>query len=151
MFARDKGERHLVDGGVYANNPSMCSYVEAAKIWPGISPESMFMLSVGTGKVVKPYHHCKTRHFGYIHWLNPILDILMSSVAETTDYQMKQLFNISGVPEHYVRIEPPVLTADSRIDNASPSNIRRLSSAAQSFIDHNSILLDNLATSLIKN
>jgi hypothetical protein len=64
---------------------------------------------------------------------------------------MKQLFNISGVPEHYVRIEPPVLTADSRIDNASPSNIRRLSSAAQSFIDHNSILLDNLATSLIKN
>lgn len=151
LFARDKGERHLVDGGVYANNPSMCSYVEAVKIWPGISLEDIFMLSLGTGKVVTPYHHCNTRHFGYIHWLNPILDILMSSVAETTDYQIKQLFNVSGVPGNYVRIEPPVLTADSRIDNASPSNIRRLQSAAQSFIDHNSILLDNLATSLIKN
>ncbi|NCB19108.1 MAG: patatin [Bacteroidia bacterium] len=147
--ARDGGKRHLVDGGVYANNPSMCALVEAFKLWPGKPLQEFKMLSVGCGKVVKPYHHNKTRNFGYIHWLNPILDILMSSVAETTDYQARQMFHIAGVPDNYVRIEPPMLNADSRIDNAKPYNIRRLLSASQNFIDHNQILLDSLCEGLL--
>ncbi len=149
IFAKDKGSRHLVDGGVYANNPAMCSLVEAIKIWPGEPVKNFWMLSIGTGKVVKPYHYSQTRNFGYIHWLNPILDILMSSVAETVDYQMQQVFTISGVPGNYNRIEPPMLTADIRIDNASAKNIRKLESAAQNFIDHNSLLFDSLCDTLL--
>jgi patatin-like phospholipase/acyl hydrolase len=148
--ARDGGERHLADGGVYANNPSMCALVEAFKIWPGKPLEKMTMLSVGCGKVVRPYHHHKTRNFGYIHWLNPILDILMSSVAETTDYQVMQMFQISGVPGNYTRIEPPMLNADSRIDNANDKNILRLRSAAQNYIDHNQLLLDKICARLLE-
>lgn len=148
IFAKDKGSRHLVDGGVYAGNPAMCSYVEAIKIWPGEPVSNFRMLSVGTGKVIKAYHHEKTRHFGYLHWLNPILDILMSSVSETVDYQVQQIFSVSGAAQNYVRIEPPMLDADIRIDNASAKNISKLKSAAQNFIDHNSELFDSLCKTL---
>lgn len=149
IFAKDKGSRHLVDGGVYAGNPAMCSYVEAIKIWPGEPVSNFWMLSLGTGKVVKAYHHENTRHFGYLHWLNPILDILMSSVSETVDYQVQQIFTVSGVPQNYIRIEPPMLNADVRIDNASQKNIAKLKSAAQNYIDHNSHIFDSLCKTLI--
>ncbi len=148
IFAKDGGSRHLVDGGVYASNPAMCSYVEAIKIWPGEPVSNLWMLSVGTGKVLKPYHFKNTKHFGYLHWLNPILDILMSSVSETVDYQVQQIFSIAGVPQNYIRIEPPMLNADTKIDNASSKNIERLKSAAQNFIDHNSPLFDSICKTL---
>ena len=151
IFAKDGGARHLVDGGVYAGNPSMCALVEAIKIWPKEQVSSFYMLSIGTGKAIRPYHHNKTKHFGYLHWLNPILDILMASVSETVDYQMQQIFTISGAPQNYIRIEPPMLTANNKIDNASAKNMKKLMSAAQNYIDHNSPLLDSICKSIINN
>jgi patatin-like phospholipase/acyl hydrolase len=144
IFASDKTPRHLVDGGVFANNPAMCAYVETVKIWPELSVRDLFMLSVGTGKNVKPYFWEKTHKWGYLNWLEPVIDILTSSVAETVDFQMQQLFSAAGVRENYIRIEPPLLSADSRMDNASPKNIRELSNAAQYFIDHNSAVFDSI-------
>jgi patatin-like phospholipase/acyl hydrolase len=151
IFAKDNGSRHLVDGGVYAGNPAMCSLVEAIKLWPQESISNFRMLSIGTGKVIRPYQYNRTKHFGYIHWLHPILDILMSSVSETVDFQMQQIFMINGVPEKYTRIEPPILTADIRIDNASIKNIETLQSAAKNYIDHNSPLFDTICKSLLQN
>lgn len=148
IFAKDSTSRHLVDGGVYANNPAMCALVEAKKLWPDIPGSDYYMISAGTGKVIKPYHYNKTKHFGYIHWLNPILDILMSAVAETVGYQTQQIFSINGVPQNYIRIEPPMLTADIRIDKASWSNIQKLNSAAQHYIDHNTSLFDSICKTL---
>jgi len=39
-----------IDGGVKANNPAMCAYAEAYKLWP---EEEITILSLGTGKEVK--------------------------------------------------------------------------------------------------
>lgn len=136
--------RNLVDGGIYANNPSMCALVESIKLWPDAGITGYSMLSVGTGKAEKPYLYEKTRRFGYIGWLSPIIDIMLSSVAETVNYQMNQVFTSVGAPENYIRIEPLLLDADVDMDNASPKNIRALVNAAQYFIDHNGHLLDKL-------
>lgn len=149
IFAKDGRARHLVDGGVYASNPAMCALVEAIKIWPQEQISNFYMLSIGTGKVVRPYHYSDTKNFGYFHWLNPILDILMSSVSETVDYQMQQIFSVSGVHQNYARIEPPMLTADIKIDSASAKNMRKLHSAAQNYIDHNAPLLDAICQSIV--
>ncbi|EKD32557.1 MAG: Patatin family protein [uncultured bacterium] len=148
IFAKDNSPRHLVDGGVYANNPSMCAVVESIKLWPELTLKDYWMLSVGTGKVVKPYFYDKTKKFGYIDWLVPIIDILMSSVAETVGYEAKQMFTAAGVPDNYVRIEPPILSADIRMDNARQWNIRALKNAAQNYIDHNSDVFDRVIADL---
>lgn len=144
-------KRHLVDGGVYASNPTMCTLVEALKIWPDKGLDRHFLLSIGCGKVVKPYHPHRTKRYGYIHWLNPLIDVLMSSVAETTDYQVMQMFRLAHSSENYIRIEPSILNASSRIDNANPENIRRLCAAAGNFIEHNGVLLEEITSRLVEN
>lgn len=145
IYAKDKTDRHLVDGGVYANNPSMCALVEAVKLWPELSVKDYCMISIGTGKTDKSYQWEKTHKYGYISWLQPIIDVLTSSVAETVDFQMHQLFTSSSVPQNYIRIEPPLLNADTRMDNASAKNVQALKEAAQSYIDNNAEKLNLLA------
>ncbi len=147
--AKDKTFRHLVDGGVYANNPAMCALVETVKLWPGNGVKDYFMLSVGTGKVIKSYDWEKTHKYGFIKWLEPIIDILTSSVSETVDFQMQQLFSCNGVPDSYIRLEPPLLSSDSRMDNASKRNVKALSEAAKSFIDKNSEVLEKISQRII--
>ncbi len=149
IFARDATSRHLVDGGVFANNPSMCAYVEGVKLWPEKPIRDYCMLSVGTGKVIRPYRWEKTHKFGFLQWLQPIIDILSSSVAETVDFQMQQLFGAGGVPGSYIRIEPPLLSADPRMDNGSIKNIEALEDAARYYIENNEPLFDRIIESMI--
>ncbi len=148
VFAKDGGSRTLIDGGVYANNPTSCALVECFKIWPESTPKDIYILSIGTGKVIKPYYYNNAKKFGFLRWAVPILDIMMSSTAETVDYQIDQIFNIFNSSNNYIRIEPKMLDADSRIDNASNKNIERLINAANNYIDHNSHTLDNIVNSL---
>jgi uncharacterized protein len=148
IFARDNSSRHLVDGGVYANNPAMCAFVEAVKLWPDATIREYSMLSVGTGKAITPYFWEKTHKFGFLNWLEPIIDVLTSSVAETVDFQLQQLFSAASKADSYIRIEPPLLSSDSRMDNASPKNIRALQNAAQHYIDHNSDVFDRIISSI---
>lgn len=52
----DKSDYYsLIDGGVYANNPAMCAYVEALTLFP--ETRNVFLLSLGTGEQTKriPY------------------------------------------------------------------------------------------------
>ncbi len=135
--AKDNSLRHLVDGGVFANNPAMCAYVEAIKLWKGVQPADEFILSLGTGKIERPYTYENTSRYGYLQWLFPILDVLMSSVAEVVDFQVRQIFELAQVPQNYIRMEPQLIGCSIRMDNASPRNIKALESVAQRYIDHN--------------
>lgn len=144
ISARDNTQRHLVDGGVYANNPAMCAFVEAVKLWPDTSVKDYFMVSVGTGKAEKSYQWEKTHKYGYLRWLEPVIDILTSSVSETVDFQMRQLFSANCVPDRYIRMEPPLLNSDSRMDNVSAKNILALMDCAERYIENNYSLLESL-------
>lgn len=148
LYAKDGGARTLIDGGVYANNPAACALVECFKIWPESSLKDINILSIGTGKVIKPYYYNKAKNFGFLKWALPILDIMISSAAETVDFQISQIFKAFNTPNNYYRIEPPILDADLRIDNASNKNIERLINAANNYIDHNGSIIDNITLSL---
>lgn len=118
---RHKADRHLalIDGGVFANNPSMLAYTEALEIlkrnkqkrknpvekvletytaervWaPATAPmlhkrSDMFMLSLGTGQARVPYKYEAAKSWGLAQWLRPCLEILSQGVSEAVDYQMQ--------------------------------------------------------------
>lgn len=110
----------LVDGGVFANNPSVLAFVEAKELWkkdPSYkrqfeqTPDALaegdkhmvasaaadnfaapiLFVSLGTGKTTKPYAPKKVSGWGGLKWLGPMFDILMQGVAESVDYQMRYL------------------------------------------------------------
>lgn len=149
----------LVDGGVFANNPTMCAYSEARTMkFAGKKDkplaENMIILSIGTGSVKKPYPYKVAKDWGLIEWIQPIIDIMMSGNSETVNYQMKQIFDsFEGGADNYHRLEPQLKAANSEMDDASPENLLALKEDGLSFISAsaNNQLLDDITEKLIAN
>ncbi len=123
----------LIDGGVFVNNPALCAYSEARNIKfdnnrNKPTAAKMMILSLGTGSssADNGYEYKKSKNWGAIQWVKPIIDIMMSGVADTVDYQLKQIYNAVEKPEQYIRLEPQLFTAESAMDNASVQNLQAL-------------------------
>ena len=119
----------VVDGGVFANNPSLCAYAEGRTLF-GARAAQMAILSIGTGSVRRPYPYEEAKDYGAISWIKPLIDIMMTAMAETADYEIRLAFDAVGTPERYLRVNvemdrlPPETT--SELDDASPGNINGL-------------------------
>lgn len=139
----------LVDGGVFANNPSMVSYIEATKTLfskKKVLPKDIFVISLGTGASMrKQYPYAKSRKWGMVHWVFPILDVLLSGSSDVADYEMRKLYEAYGEPENYVRINPPLIYSTSPATDASKENITNLIKDSKEYIKENESYLNDLA------
>lgn len=128
--AMDKKYYPLIDGGVFANNPAMCAYAEVRKSskrgHQNVGAAEMAMLSLGTGYARKSHKHKDAEHWGLAEWMVPLVDIMMSGVSETVDYELCQLFDTTGKPEQYVRINGDLKNQDDSMDNVDPENFKAL-------------------------
>ena len=126
----DKKYHPLIDGGVFANNPGMCAYAEVRKsskrTSENVGAAEMAMLSLGTGYACKSHKHKDAEHWGLAEWMVPLVDIMMSGVSETVDYELCQLFDTTGKPEQYVRINGELKNQDDSMDNVDPENFKAL-------------------------
>ncbi|MFA5941364.1 MAG: CBASS cGAMP-activated phospholipase [Sinimarinibacterium sp.] len=92
-----------VDGGVYANNPTLVALAQAIsqKIPANerASLDEVVLLSVGTG-VNLTYIKGQSLNWGYAQWIKPLINILMDGVAGISDYQAAQLLG-----DRYARLQ----------------------------------------------
>jgi patatin-like phospholipase/acyl hydrolase len=145
----------LVDGGVFANNPTLCAYAEVYKEnMKGFSSEkknaaNVFILSIGTGASKKSYDYDPAVGWGPHGWIEPTLDVLLSGANETTDFILKQIFDSENAGKNYFRIEPSMEGADTELDNASPENIQALMLAGAETVKKMDTELDRIADVLI--
>lgn len=117
----------LIDGGVFVNNPAMCAYSEAREIFEK-GAKDMVILSLGTGCVRKKYNFKKVKGWGKIGWIRPIIDIMMSGVAEVVDHELIEIFKSVNKPDQYIRIDPelPKERVNPDMDDASNDNRKAL-------------------------
>lgn len=154
----------LIDGGVFANNPAMCAYSEARQTEFGTyfqddtfpnkpTARQMVMVSIGTGSISKPYHYHRMKDRGFIGWLNPLIDIMMSGNSETVGYQVKKMFEAGGESDgaDYYRLEPSLLDALPEMDNVDLDNLLALQQAGLAYVADHSELLNEIADKLIDN
>ena len=146
---------YLIDGGIFANDPTMSTVVEARKNkFPhGANPnfEDMYVVSIGTGKVAEKYEYDKVKKWGLLQWIKPVIDMMMSSSAEVVNYQVRKLFEAIHCSSCYVRIEPDLGMASPDMDNVSAKNISNLVNAGLTFVDKNETWLNTIIDELIKN
>lgn len=129
----------LVDGGVFATNPAMCAFAEAARIAPG---EPVRIVSLGTGRLDDPIHHEDAAGWGLAQWVRPVIDIVFDGVADTVDYQLGQLLGA----DRYHRFQTTLAGgASDALDDASERNIERLTAAAADLVQRRSDDLDAVA------
>lgn len=83
-----------IDGGVFANNPSIVALVQAISARNAAHEraalDDVVMLSVGTG-VSLTYIKGQTLDWGYAQWAQPLINVLMDGTAGIADYQARQL------------------------------------------------------------
>ena len=61
----DGREYSLVDGGVFANNPGMCAYVDVIDSDPDAD---VVMVSLGTGELTREYPWEQVKGWGLLGW-----------------------------------------------------------------------------------
>lgn len=92
-----------IDGGVFANNPSMCALAQTQDTRAIPKPPALAdirLLSLGTGTSLT-YIKGKEHDWGLGQWAKPLINILMDGVSGIAHYQCKQLLD-SG----YQRLAP---------------------------------------------
>jgi len=113
----------FIDGGVFANNPSMVALAQAVSSRNIPSEradiEDIVLLSVGTG-VNLSYIKRKNVDWGYAQWAKPLVDIMMEGGMGISDYQVNQL-----IGDRYHRLQV-IFEPDETIPMDSVKKIPRM-------------------------
>jgi patatin-like phospholipase/acyl hydrolase len=109
----------LVDGGVFANNPAMCAYADAHRFEEGAE---IVIVSLGTGQLERPIRYEDAKDWGMLEWARPVLDVVFDGVADTTDYELRQLMS----DDRYFRLQTTLDIGSDALDDASQTNMRAL-------------------------
>jgi uncharacterized protein len=117
----------LIDGGVYAVNPSMCAYADVVRA--GRAGELELMLSLGTGEHTRAYRFEQVRWWGQLEWARPLLDMVFDGVADTIDFEAAALMG-----DRYIRLQTELDVASDDFDDASEENLAALRAEAERLI-----------------
>jgi hypothetical protein len=95
--------RALVDGGVFAGNPTIAAVAEAlgrqSDPPAGLQPHDLFVVSIGTGEFDSGFEQGQVSGWGDIAWVAaggngpPILDAMLGGSSDGTDYWAHMLLN----------------------------------------------------------
>lgn len=141
-----KTNRQMVnlDGGVFANNPTMCAYAECRKMkFPQVdypAAKDMLILSLGTGggKINLP-DVSESKKWGVINWAKSIPEIMMDGSIDTVNVQLKNLFSTLEEKHqyNYKRVDVPLDKRNYSPDmaNASKENIEKLEEAGKATLE----------------
>jgi uncharacterized protein len=132
----------LIDGGVVANNPSLCAIAEGLnlkKSSESVSLANIFVASFGTGQMEDRITANEVKTWGILDWLNikkgiPLLDVYADGSADLIDYIATQLLQ-----DKYDRYQPLVPNSKEKpisTFQADPQNLANLVDVANDFLDH---------------
>ena len=117
-YMSSKGYIAAVDGGLFANNPSLEALSQA-----GSEDDGILLVSVGTGTNSKNYSFENAWGWGLVGWVNPLLEIAFSDPA--IDKQIKQLMSFRD-HDLYVRLQVDFGHDPLLLDNASVDAVDHL-------------------------
>ncbi len=117
--------QEFVDGGVAANNPSMCALAQALNpAMGGQKVDDIRLLSVGTGASPQ-YLTERSVSWGIIEWAPHLVGLLMEGSNGLGDYQCRQV--LGG---NYFRLNPTLPEAIGLDDVSRVRQMRELANAA---------------------
>ena len=123
-----KGDDAFIDGGMFANNPALCAYVEATKFPSEPHAKDIMVLSLGTGSINRHYPYESARRWGRLNWIRPALEIYSSAASQTVNHQLEMIYMNKDREENYLRIEPNLneFVVSAAMDSVTGENIEAL-------------------------
>lgn len=141
----------LIDGGVFANNPSMCAITEMADKYRKSAISEYFVLSVSCGSTPVDYSYPTLKAAGKVGWISPLIDILIDGNSQIVDKTLRHLFESTCRSEQYVRLDTPLIHARPNLDDISPKNLAALLEDVENYLSDKTVQaqMDSLAVNLI--
>lgn len=127
LVAVDGGMRALIDGGVFVNNPVVSAYAEFKRRFP--EEEKLYIVSIGTGQLVRPIGYSDAKDWGKARWLSPLLSCMFDGATDAANYQMSHILGDS-----FVRLQTSLSIASDDMDNATKGNIENLKLEARKLL-----------------
>ena len=144
-------ERVLLDGGMHANNPAMCAYVEAkstihfSKDWD--DDTEILMVSLGTGECLVSRTFERVKDLGALGWAMPLIGASAHGVSDTVHYQLFNLLPDSKGKRSYYRFQIK-LKAGTGLDETDLETIDDLVELTKKFSRDNTNILEKLCEQL---
>ena len=88
--------------------------------------KDMMILSVGTGVDNKSYTFEQSKDWGKAQWMVPLINVLISANAETTDHYLRQIFNTTEEPSSYMRVNIDLEADKSKMDDTDSDYLNYL-------------------------
>jgi len=165
------GDRALVDGGVFASNPTIAAIAEALKRTEdepaNLRPQDLLVVSLGTGVHETGFEQSEVRHWGRIGWIRPrgedpaLISAVLDGQSDAADHWAHMILNhepgdplpepteIGAKGPRYFRLQVG-LRAELPIDDASKGTLEGLAAAAQELIEANDVQLTEIARRLAR-
>ncbi len=147
----------LIDGGVFANNPALCAYVEARGYleMEGSSypPDAdLLLVSLGTGELTRTLPYEEAKEWGLVRWAQPILSVVFDGVSDTVDHQMSELLRRrkKDGTRRYWRFQRKLDEGNDDMDDAGRTNVRVLKLLAESIVREDDDALSDLCARLVE-
>lgn len=108
----------FIDGGVVANNPALCAYVEAKSLFPYVG--EYIIVSLGTGDYTAQFLLEDVHFWGGAKWIRPVINIFLNGQSEIVDHQLRILFQTPGDQlRHYFRLQIRLNQDEAPFDDVS--------------------------------
>ncbi len=152
----------LIDGGVFANNPTSLAIMEAIiaskkkarelkKPDKKLAIDEILVVSIGTGSLTRQFEFEQVKNWGQAQWIQPIISMVLDGQSEAVGSQLDQLLpDADGDPKQYYRFQPRLTKGNDDIDDPSPENIQKLEERANLVIDARNDELDALCKLLLE-
>lgn len=132
------GGATLIDGGVFAVNPSLCAYAEVAG-------RLDVLLSLGTGAHTRRLAYDELEDWGQLEWARPLIDVVFDGGQDAVDFQLRAL--LGG---RYVRLQTRLGEASDDLDDASARNLAALRREAERLIAARDAEIDGVCERLTR-
>ena len=130
----EKKRRALIDGGVFANNPTMIALSEAQ--YSGTDLKNIVLCAVGTGMHDRKIAYEEAKDWGPLSWAKPVISVMMDGTSDSADYHAQLLLPGSkSAKQRYFRFD--ISLGDDALDDldaADGANVSALLRKADEII-----------------
>jgi patatin-like phospholipase/acyl hydrolase len=132
-----------VDGGLYANNPSIWAMADV--LAEGVPLDNILVASLATASKQSkhPFLLKDARGWGLLGWARPVIDIALTGGSDATEFTLAQLLG-----ERNFRLLPTTPAANEALDDVDAENIWRLVEQGERLIEDQGAAIANLCTAL---
>ncbi|GAB4226981.1 MAG: patatin-like phospholipase family protein [Elainellaceae cyanobacterium] len=149
----------LVDGGVFANNPTALAIIEIIGTYridmqskglpnQNLPVDEVLVLSLGTGSLTRAYSYKQARNWGILKWIKPLINITLDGTSEVVAVQLNHLLAPHQLHRFQGFLDPG--RGNDEIDKISDKNIADLESLARSIIKERKHDIEKLCETLLE-